>query len=202
LVHNYEKTDVRKRQIVEAARRLIIEKGSEHLTVKALAQAVGLTEGALYRHFPSKMAVLAFLIEEIEKALLNDIDRAGVERGSVLRTLDTLVTRHLSAVEQRRGMAFQVIAEIISLGDRDLNQQAFNTIRKYTACIEELLDDGKKAGEIKEDVDAAAAAALFFGSVQGLVGTWALANYDFDLQKSYLPVWRLLRSCLAGAERE
>jgi len=193
LVHTYESSEVRKRQIVEAARKLIVERGSEHLTVRALAGEVGLTEAALYRHFASKNHLLAFLLQDIEKVLLDEIDTAVGDTESSLKTLDALVKRRLSSIEQRRGMSFQVFAEIVSLGDKDLNHQAFETIRKYTDRVRDLLKRGVKKGEIKDDIDAAAAATLFFSSLQGLVNIWALGGYSFDLAKRYEPVWQLLR---------
>ena len=46
-------TAVRKQQIIEAARKLIIKSGSEHLTVRSIAKEVNITEAAIYRHFKS-----------------------------------------------------------------------------------------------------------------------------------------------------
>ena len=47
-------TTIRKQQIIEAARKLIIKKGSEHLTVRSIAKEVNITEAAIYRHFRSR----------------------------------------------------------------------------------------------------------------------------------------------------
>jgi AcrR family transcriptional regulator len=200
LVHTYESTDTRRRQIVEAARKLIVEKGSEHLTVRALAEAVGLTDAALYRHFSSKKDVLTFLLQDIERVLLDEIDMSIGETESPLKTLDFLVKRRLSAIEQRRGMSFQVIAEIVSLGDDQLNIRTFETIRKYTSRVRDLLKQGIKKGEIRSDIDASAAAALFFSSLQGQVNSWVLSGYSFDLRKKYEPIWLFLRQAIINPQ--
>jgi AcrR family transcriptional regulator len=187
----HRKTVVRKRQIINAARKIIIKRGSEHVTVRALAEAVGLTEGALYRHFKSKTDILSFLVDDIEETLLSDMGHTDEENLSPLNRLDKILARQLSLVEQRRGMSFQVIAEIISLGDKKLNKKAFDTIIRYEARVEEFLLEGIRVGEIREDIDSSSAAMLFFSAIQGLVNIWALSNYNFNLQERYKPIWDL-----------
>jgi AcrR family transcriptional regulator len=197
VVQKREKTVVRQRQIIDAARKLIIKRGSEHVTVRTLAEAVGISEGAIYRHFKSKRDILSFLIDHIEESLLNDITEARSQKTSPLQALDGLLAGHLSAIEQRRGVSFQVIAEIISLGDRNLNKKVSSAINKYLARLEELLAEGVKSGEFREDVDLNAAATLFFGMVQGLVSIWALSNYSFNLLEKYKPLWQVFRCSVA-----
>jgi AcrR family transcriptional regulator len=198
----HQKTIVRKLQIINAARKIIIKRGSEHVTVRALAEAVGLTEGALYRHFKSKNDILSFLVDDIEETLLSDMNATIGENLSPLGLLNKILARQLSLVEQRRGMSFQVIAEIVSLGDKKLNKKAFDTITRYEERIEELLLEGIRVGEIKEDIDSASAAMLFFSTIQGLVNIWALSNYSFNLQERYKPIWNLFYDSVAKRPQE
>ena len=60
-----QSTRIRRRQIIDAARDLITSTGMESLTIDAIAEAVGMTEGAIYRHFVSKSAILSLLIDDI-----------------------------------------------------------------------------------------------------------------------------------------
>jgi AcrR family transcriptional regulator len=50
--------------IVAAARRILDEEGFEALTMRRLAGTVGIRAPSLYKHFPTKRAVEAALIEE------------------------------------------------------------------------------------------------------------------------------------------
>ena len=61
--------DARRQAIASAATSLIAEGGPEALRMKALADSLGLTAGALYRYFPSKDHLLA----EVEAAVLGDM---------------------------------------------------------------------------------------------------------------------------------
>jgi AcrR family transcriptional regulator len=188
-VQKHRNTIVRQKQIIDAARKLIIRRGSEHIRVREIAKTVGISEGAIYRHFRSKKDILSLLADRIEDDLVGDIARASTDGHSALEALDKVLRSHLSAIEQRQGVSFQVIAEIISLGDKRLNKKISLTINKYVGRLEELLAEGVKSGEVRQDIDLEAAAMLFFGMVQGLVNIWALSNYSFNLEEKYEPLW-------------
>jgi AcrR family transcriptional regulator len=197
MVRKYEATEVRQKQIADAARKVIIKYGSEHVTVKRIAKEVGLSETAVYRHFKSKKEVLSLLADHIEESLIGDIIKASSEGLSPIETLDHVLKYHLSAIEQRRGISFQVIAEIISLGDKKLNARVSRVIDKYIERLKTLLAEGVKSGEVREDIDLDAAATTLFGIIQGLVNIWALNNYNFDPQEKYSALWRIYREAIA-----
>ncbi len=209
MVIKHKSTDVRRKQIVDAARKLIIKHGNEHVTVREIAKMVGISEGAIYRHFRSKKDILSLLVDDIEDNLIGDITRASTDGHSVLEALDNILRSHLSAIEQRQGVSFQVIAEIISLGDKKLNKKISETISKYVGHLKGLLAEGIKSGEVRQDIDLEAAATLLFSMVQGLVNIWALSNYSFDLQEKYATLWSVFHeavikresNCAAGSGR-
>jgi AcrR family transcriptional regulator len=193
------KTESRQQQIIEAAAKLIFKSGSEHLTVRRIADEVGITEGAIYRHFKSKKSILSFLLIHIEEILLKDI---STERASAvpvtLSTIEEIIGNHFSAIDLRKGFSFQVIAEIISLGDRELNKQASQTIDKYISRLKELLNDGVRDGAIRKDIDLDAAATLLFALIQGLVNIWALGDCSFKLTEKYKSLWKIYRDDISG----
>lgn len=198
MIHKHENTEVRQQQIVEAARKLIVKYGSEHLTVRRIAEQVDISEAAIYRHFRSKKQILAFLVDRIEHDWLSDLpDSLAISERTRLETLDYALRHHLSAIEQRRGISFQIIAEILSLGDKTLNKRVTHTIDKYLGRLGDLLTEAVKAGEVRDDIDVGAAALLLFGMIQGLVTVWALSNYDFDPQQKYATLWGIFRQAVA-----
>jgi AcrR family transcriptional regulator len=181
-------TEIRQKEIVAAARKLIVKFGSEHITVKRMAKEIGVTEGTIYRHFKSKRDILSFLVDDIETTLMEEIDnRSSGEVGSIT-LLEKIVMDHISSIQQRKGVTFQVIAEIISLGDKKLNRKIYKVIDKYIARIQGIISEGIKAGVLRTDVDPTAAARLFFGMTQGIVNIWSLSQYSFNLQEEYKPL--------------
>ncbi len=196
MTHPHKTTAARKKQIINAARRLIIKHGSEHITVREIARAVGISEGAIYRHFKSKKDILSLLADHIGDNLVGDITRASTDGHSPLEVLDDVLRSHLSAIEKRRGTSFQVIAEIISLGDKKLNKKMSEIINKYIDCLVALLSRGVESGEVRQDINVEAAATLLFSMIQGLVNLWALSNYSFEPEKKYEPLWYTFREAV------
>jgi AcrR family transcriptional regulator len=189
-------TTIRKKQIMDAARKLIVRSGSEHVTVRNMAKEVGITEAAIYRHFKSKREILSFLADSVADGLLHDIDMARNVGFTSLEIIDEILRTHLSGIEQKRGMSFLVLAEVISFGDKSLNKKVSDNIRIYVDRLKILLSDGVRAELIRKDIDLEAAALLLFGMIQGLVYTWALSGYKFDLTKKYSDLWKVYKTSL------
>lgn len=186
-------TEVRRTQIADAARALTVKYGSEHITVRRIAKEIGISEGALYRHFKSKREILSFMVERIEEEWVADMVKDGAVGLTSLETLHSSLKNHVSAIEQRRGVSFQVVAEIISLGDRRLNRKASEALDRYTARIRDLLSGGIETGEIRKDLDPDHAATLIAAAIQGMVNKWALSNCSCNLEEEYESLWQTLR---------
>ncbi len=190
-------TEFRQQQIIEIAAKLIFKYGSEHLTVKRIATGIGISEAAIYRHFKSKKSILSFLLSYIEETLVADILRErNSEEVVTLDTIERTLRHHISAMDLRKGISFQVIAETVSLGDKSLNRQATKAIGHYIAVLRELLAEGVKSRTIREDIDLDAAATLLYCMVESLVNTWALSNCEFALVDKYTSLWQIYREAI------
>ncbi len=196
MAKKYQNTQVRQKQIIEAARKLIFKHGSEHVTVRRIAHEVGISEAAIYRHFTSKSSILSFLADYIGDLLLSYVAESKETGGNSLEQLNAILKKQISAVEQKRGISFQVIAEIISLGDKKLNRRVLENIEKYLGDIRVLIAEGIRSGEIRKDIEPEMAALTLFGVIQGLVNVWTLSNRSFNILSRYESLWVMYRSFL------
>ena len=193
----HENTAIRRAQIMEAAGRIIIRRGSEHLTVKGMAHEVGLSEAAVYRHFKRKKDVLLFLTDCVRDRLLSDYDSAALTAGDSLAALQAGLANHVAGIARRGGISFQIIAEIISLGDKELNARAFSVIEQYITRLEGLLAGAVSRGQLRPDLDTHASAVAISALLQGMVNTWVLSSYTLDLKQEFTAAWQAL---LTGLE--
>jgi AcrR family transcriptional regulator len=189
-------TAIRKKQIIDAARKLIVQKGSEHLTIRSIAKEVNLSEAAIYRHFKNKKEILSFLMSHIITSMLDEIDRTSSNGAPSLETVQAILRNHLSRIEQSRGMSFQIIAEVISFGDRNLNRQVYESINIYIERLKDLINAGVKGNSIRDDIDLDACAMLLFGMIQGMVNVWALGRYGFDLTDKFESLWLVFQEAI------
>jgi TetR/AcrR family fatty acid metabolism transcriptional regulator len=192
-----ESTSVRQEQIIDAAQKLILKNGSEHVTIRRIAKEVGISEGAIYRHFKSKSDIFCLLLDNVGENLLGDIESSIITEGSVTESLHNILLTQLATINKRHGMSFQVIAEVISLGDRKLNRQLAEIMSKYLVRIKNLLIKGVEIGEFRGDIDPEAAAMLYFGMVESVSNYWTLNNYKFVLEEKMKPMWDIFQMAIA-----
>jgi len=190
IVRKRQSTVLRRRQIIETLRKIIIKYGSEHVTVRKLAEEIGVSGGAIYRHFKSKREILSFLVDDIEDNLVGDIEKAYPIQDP-LELLGRISRELISSIEQRKGASFLVIAEIISLGDKRLNRKISEVLNNFLNHIKKIISAGIKSGVIRENINVDMAATAFFGMLQGLVTIWSLSGFPDTLEMKHKSMWDL-----------
>jgi AcrR family transcriptional regulator len=91
----YARTAVRRQQIAEAALEVIAERGLGAFTTKAIAAQVGLTDGALFRHFPNKTAIVLGALEVLEGLMFAE---HGPEPADPLERLEGFFRRRAALI--------------------------------------------------------------------------------------------------------
>lgn len=184
-----ENTILRRKQIVAALRKIIIKYGSKNVTVKKLAEEIGVSGGAIYRHFKNKKEILLFLVNDLQENLIGDMERAYPLRNP-LELLEKISRNLLSSIEQRKGASFLVIAEIISLGDQELSGKISGVLKSFLGEIKRLIFEGIEAGEIRKDLDVDMAATAYFGMLQGLATIRSLGGVFPKLEIQNESMWK------------
>lgn len=191
-------TRERQRQIVEAARKIIATRGMGSLTIRQIAGEVGISNANVYSHFATKNDVLLLLIDDIEKTLLDAVERAVSEKQQPLEMLENALKSHLSYTEQRRGVSLIVIAETLHLADKELRKRMFEVVNRYVARIRDLVAEGVQSGQVRQDVDLDTAALLFFALVHATATLWALSGFRFPLARRHKLLWESYRASIAN----
>lgn len=192
----HRETKIRKQQIIDAAKKLIIDYGSEHVTIRNIANEVGISEAAIYRHFKNKSEMLSFLADSAADYLLDDLEKPETLDESSPDFINDILQLHISRIESRRGMSFLVLAEILSFGDAVLNEKVRNIIQSYIERLSTILGAGVKSGSVRKDLNLGAASMMLFGMIQGLVDMWFLEGFPANLVEKYRDLWEVYRTCL------
>ena len=191
-------TLIRKHQIIEAARNLITSRGMESVTMGSIAFAVGLSEGAIYRHFTSKHQILTLLIDDMERTLLNTVSEAQEEGASALENLEHILEAHLTDVEGLRAVSFIVIAEAMAFDGIGLGQRVSSMLTNYLESIQRVLEKGVEEGSIRPDLHVDAAATTFFGIIQSTATLWALNEWTSPLAEWRAQMWQSYKGGVAA----
>ena len=148
-----QSTSERQHQIIEATQSLITSKGMEFVTIDAIAEKVGLTEGAIYKHFRSKREILTLLIDSIEQNLMETLVNSKQVGDSSLDHLGRILGAHLNDVEDRRAVSFIIISEAIAFDGIFMSDRVSLMLNNYLDFIKNVVDEGIKDRSIRPDVD-------------------------------------------------
>ena len=161
--------DQRRAVTVEAVIALTAEQNPGDITTAAIAKRMNLTQGALFRHFPSKDAIWLAVMEWVAERLLLRVDRAMQGTDSPLKALEAVFMTHIEFVVAHPGVPRLLFGELQRAEDTPAKRMARTLIGAYGERLRGLIDTGKARGEVASDVDTAAAVVAFIGSIQGLV---------------------------------
>lgn len=164
---------------VEALVELAAEQNPNDITTAAIAHRMGLTQGALFRHFPNKAAILQTVMEWVTERLLSKLEKATLAAPSAIAALEAMFLAHAEFVAEHPGVPRILFGEL-QRAEKTASKRLVQTlIKQYGERLQRLIEEGKKNGELDAQLDTEAAALLFIGSIQGLVMQSLLAG-DVD----------------------
>lgn len=168
--------DERRAVTVEAVVSLAAEQNPNDITTSAIASHMGLTQGALFRHFPNKEAILQAVMAWVAERLLARVDRAAETACSPLAALEAVFMTHIEFVAEHPGVPRIMFGELQRAGETAPKRMVQTLVRHYGERLHRLIEQGKAQGELDPALDSAAAATLFVGTIQGLVMQSLLAG--------------------------
>jgi len=166
----------RRAATVEAVVDLAAEQNPSDITTTAIAQRMGLTQGALFRHFPTKDAILEAVMSWVTERLLARVSKAAESAPSPLAALEAIFQTHIDFVCERPGVPRMLFGELQRPGDTLPKRIVRTLLHRYDERLRGLLEAGKAQGELDPMLDVGAAAGLFIGAIQGLVMQSLLAG--------------------------
>lgn len=159
----------RRAVIIEAVIELAAEQNPKGITTAAIAKRMGLTQGALFRHFPNKDAILQAVMGWVTERLLAKLDQSKQGASSPLAALSAIFMAHAEFVAMHPGVPHLLFGELQSAEKTEAKDIAQALIKRYRARLDRLIEEGKTQGELDMNLDTEAATLLFIGTIQGLV---------------------------------
>lgn len=187
----YLPAEERRAMTVETVVDLAAEQNPSDITTAAIAKRMGLTQGALFRHFPTKDDILQAVMEWVAQRLLARVHQAAQSASSPLVALEAVFMAHIDFVVQHPGVPRMLFGELQRPEETAPKRLAQTLIRRYGEYLHRILEDGKQQGELDAAVDVDAASLLFIGSIQGLVMQSLLAGQVESIRRDAPRVFAL-----------
>ena len=169
-------TEVRQAGLIEAALQLAAQRSPAEITTGDLARAVGITQGAVFRHFASKEAIWLAVLDwatdtlraRLQAAATNPAN-AAAGAASPLAALQAVFIAHVDFVIAHPGVPRVIFQELQHAQDTALKAAVRRLMQRYRTLLMGLLQRAQKQNLLAPGTDLPSATVLFMGSVQGLV---------------------------------
>ena len=162
-------TEERQAEIVAAALRLARELSPALITTSDIAAAVGVTQGAVFKHFPTKDAIWLAAMAWVRERLLAALEAAAQGEPSPLGALAAVFRAQVAFVVAHPGVPRLIFHELQRPADSPVKQEVRALLQRYRRLLLGLFDAAVQQGQAPATLDKDAAATLFVGIVQGLV---------------------------------
>jgi AcrR family transcriptional regulator len=172
----------RKQRIVETVLELVAAHGTESVSAQLVADAIGVTQPAVFRHFPTKEAMWLAVMDWLEERLVaiystanDDADEPG------LIVLSRMFLGHVKLIADYPALAKLVFSDYLRLQYPSL-QARFERIHKaYTARLSAVIERAKSDGTVYHSLVSKDAATMFLCLLQGLGFQFAIARLPIKL---------------------
>lgn len=167
-------------RILDESLSLIARLGYAAVSMRMIAEAVGVNVGSLYNHFANKQQILLRLMSDHMNDLLQAWEAVDVEGLDAAEKLDRFVRFHISYNLPRADAVFISFMELRSL-DPDNHAKIEKLRAEYEYVVRDVIKEGQQQGLFKIE-DAHVAAMSVLGSVIG-VNTWYRAKGRLTISK-------------------
>lgn len=161
--------EARQEQIIQVAVDLAGERGMQGVTTQDMADAMGLTQGAIFRHFPSKDAIWLAAMGWIRERLMGVLGAAAQGAADPLDALARMFHAHVDFIAKHPAIPRMVFSGQMLHDSPKLKALVQEIISGYEDRLMALLREAREAGLARADLDEQSAAILFIGMIQGLV---------------------------------
>lgn len=174
--------EARRAEIVQTAVRLAGELGPDRVTTQLIADAVGLTQPAIFRHFPAKTDIWLAVGEWIAPADARNepVMTTSTDPATQLRQV---VAGYFASVARNPAIPAILFSRELHAENEKLRAHIETVMTRRRTRFASLVARAQAAGTLSGTIAPEDLAALILALVQGLAMRWSLENRRFDLEK-------------------
>src|SRR5687767_9216827 len=159
----------RKLEILKALAQMLEAPKWEKITTAALAEKLGVSEAALYRHFASKAQMFEGLIEFIEQTVFGLVNRIQADEGDAMKQIESTIATLLGFAQKNPGMTRVLIGDALVNEDERLQTRVNQLLDRLEASLRQSARLAVSAGALPADWDVNGYANAMLAYV---IGRW------------------------------
>jgi TetR/AcrR family transcriptional regulator len=186
----------RREQILSALTKMLAESPGERITTSVLAKTVGVSEAALYRHFPSKTKMFEGLIEFIEETVFTEMTLVLSEEKSAIKRCELIIQLLLRFAEKNPGLSRLLVGDALTGETERLRQRIVQFFDRIEAQLIQILRDAELRSHLQIAMPVAALAHLLMVYVDGAIVQFVRSEFQRLPCEHWLIQWQTLAPSL------
>ena len=189
----------RREQILQALALMLEEDSGKRITTAALARQVGVSEAALYRHFPSKARMFEGLIDYIEETIFARVTRILEDVPDATTRCGTILALLLGFAEKNPGLARVMGGDVLTGETARLRQRVYQLFERLEMQLKQILREAELREGRRPTIPASAAANLLAAQAEGRISQYVRSDFKRLPTEHWEDQWSLLSAHLLRA---
>lgn len=186
----------RKQQILETFAGMLQTQPGSRITTASLAREVGVSEAALYRHFPSKARMFEGLIEFIEDSVFSRVNRIANDAAEAADRCGSLIGLVLTFAERNPGMTRLLTGDVLAGETPRLRQRIRQFHDRLETQLRQWLREAETRGQMRLAIPLQAAVSLMVNVVEGKLQGFVRSDFRRLPTEHWRDEWPALAATL------
>lgn len=156
--------------------------GPDRVTTGAVAAEIGVTQAALFRHFPTKAELWKAVAEHVASRLEAAWAESLAEVECPIERIRALVTAQFAQIAAMPALPMLLFSRELNVENADLRATFQNRLKSFHALLKREVTTAQRAGMFRQELSAGDVAVLLSSLVQGTAIRWALGSRRFSLK--------------------
>ena len=168
----------RQLDIMQNLAAMLGKKGPVKITTALLANQCGITEAAIYRHFPSKKKIYSGLVDFCEQNIFDLIATINTSDSDYLEKTKKILNLLVNFSEKNPGLARLLTREAFSIDETTLDERIGQMMSKIELIIKQNLQKYEQTTKAKLALPTASSANLLLASAEGFIQQFVRSGFQ------------------------
>ena len=192
-----QSTEIRQEQIKQAVLDIIYTDGLKNLSTRNLAKRIGMSEGAIFRHFASKQDIIRSIIKDVQNDFIGSLRVIANSNTEPEERLNSFLCQTVQYLTQNKGITMLMFSEASHNNDLELKNDLLQIFNSQKSLASKIILDGIAKGIWDEGVSVENIAMLYMGIPISLNIELVLSGGEFYVDNFCHRMMQLLTKMLS-----
>jgi len=158
-----QSTEIRQEQIKQAVLDIIYADGLKNLSTRNLAKKIGMSEGTIFRHFPTKQDIILSIIKDVQNEFIDSLRTIANSGNEPEKRLHDFLCKTIEYLTHNKGITMLLFSEASHNNDNALKNSLEHIFNSQKKLVSKIILDGIAIGKWDEGISVETIAMIYMG---------------------------------------